>query len=124
MEDFYFTNFLSGRVIGCSTKRASYCCFCKVISSNYFQKVFGGHYKSQLARMKFCPVLLGRRERYKFIINYICRLHVKSFVPAKWEPSFVLPRSCFAGTKYSHVIAPAHLSGMKKSINMSVRNIP
>ena len=39
MDDFNFTNFLSDREMGCSTEGASYCCFCKAISNNYFQKV-------------------------------------------------------------------------------------
>ena len=39
MDNFNFTNFLIDRVMGYSMKGASYCCFCKVVSSNYFQKV-------------------------------------------------------------------------------------
>ena len=40
MDDFYFTNFLSDRVMGCSTEGASFCYFRKAVSNNYFQKVF------------------------------------------------------------------------------------
>ena len=78
--------------------------------------------------MKFCPILQGSRQCYKFfinswsisMINYIFRLHVKSFIPTTRDPSFVLPESHFAGTKFSHVIASAHLSGMKNLISQSV----
>ena len=37
-EDFKFTNFLTNRVMRCSTKDASHCCFRKAVSNNYFQK--------------------------------------------------------------------------------------
>ena len=36
-DDFSFTNFLINRVMRCSTKGASHCCFRKAVSSNYFQ---------------------------------------------------------------------------------------
>ena len=39
MGDFNFTNFLSDREMGCFTEGASYCCFWKAVSNNYFQKV-------------------------------------------------------------------------------------
>ena len=42
------------------------------------------------------------------------RLHGKSLIPPRRDPAFVLPGSRFAGTKFSHVIASARLSGMKK----------
>ena len=74
--------------------------------------------RSRLVGMKFCPVLSGSRQCYKFFINYILRLHVKSFIPAGRDPSIVLPGSRFAGTKFSHVIPSAHLSGMKISIEV------
>ena len=38
MNDFNFTNFFSNRVIACSAKGASYCCFRKAVSKNLFQK--------------------------------------------------------------------------------------
>ena len=38
-DDFNFTNFLIDGVMGCSTKGASYCCFHKTVSNNYFQNV-------------------------------------------------------------------------------------
>ena len=37
--DFNFTNFLSDRVMGCSAEGASYCCFHKAVSNNYFKEV-------------------------------------------------------------------------------------
>ena len=37
-DDFSFTNFHINRVMRCSTKRASHCCFCKAVSNNPFQK--------------------------------------------------------------------------------------
>ena len=39
MNDFSFTNFFSDRMKGCTTEGTSYCCFCKAVSNNYFQKV-------------------------------------------------------------------------------------
>ena len=39
------------------------------------------------------------RYYYKLFISYILRLHVKSFILARRDPSFVLPGSCFAGKK-------------------------
>ena len=38
------------------------------------------------------------------------RLHVKNFIPAKQDPSIVELGSCFAETKFSHVIASTRLS--------------
>ena len=66
--------------------------------------------------MKFCPALSGSQQCYKLFINYILRLHVKRFIPARRDPSFVQPGSRFAGTKFSHVIASARLGGIKKLI--------
>ena len=74
--------------------------------------------------MKFCPVLQGSQHCYKVFINYILRLHVKSFIPARLDPSFVLPGSRFSGTKFSHEIASARLSRMKKLINISIWRNP
>ena len=72
---------------------------------------------SRLAGMKFCPVLPRSWQCYKLFINYILRLHVKSGIPP-WPD---LPRSRFAGTKFSHVIASAHLSGMKQWVNICLQ---
>ena len=58
----------------------------------------------------------GSRQCYKLFINYIMRLHVKHFILAKRDPSFVQPGSRFARTKFSHVIASAHLGRIKKLI--------
>ena len=41
---------------------------------------------SQLIGMKFSPVLPGFRQWYKLFINYILRLHVKSFIKARRDP--------------------------------------
>ena len=71
---------------------------------------------SRLAGMKFCPALPGSRQCYKFFINYILRLHVKRFIPARRDPSFVQPGSRFAGMKFSHVIVSARLGEIKKLI--------
>ena len=79
---------------------------------------------SRLAGMKFCLVLPGSRQCYKLFINYILRLHVKSYIPARQDPSFVLPGFHFTGTKFYHVIATARLNGMKKLINTSVWKYP
>ena len=71
---------------------------------------------SRLAGIKFCPALPGSRQCYKLFINYILRLHVKLFIPARRDPSFVQPGSRFAGTEFSHEIASARLGGIKKLI--------
>ena len=68
-----------------------------------------------LAGMKFCLVLSGSRQCYKFFINYILRLDVKCSI-------LFQSLHCAAGTKFCHVIASARLSGMKKLINTSVWN--
>ena len=72
---------------------------------------------SQLAGMKLCPALPGSRQCYKLFVNYILRLHVKRFIPVRRDHSFVQPVSRFAGKKFSHVIASAHLGGIKKLID-------
>ena len=70
MDDFNFTNFLIDRVMGCSTKGASYCCFRKAVSSSYFQKVlpinFIGTYVNWLKNFSFAHFLLieGYRKYY------------------------------------------------------------
>ena len=78
---------------------------------------------SRLAGMRFCPALPGSRQRYKLFINYILRLHVKRFIPARRDPSFVQPGSCLGGTKFSHVIASARLGRIKKLIKKYPHNI-
>ena len=50
----------------------------------------------RLARMKFCPPLPGFRQCYKLFINYTLRLHVKRFILARRDHSFVQPGSLFA----------------------------
>ena len=73
--------------------------------------------------MKFCPILPRSQQYYRFSMNYILRLPVDSFIPARRDPLFVLPGSRFAETKFSHVIASARLSGMKKLINTHISTI-
>ena len=55
-------------------------------------------------------------------INYILQLHEKSYIPARRDPSFILPGSRFiAGTKFSPVIISSCLGRMKKLINTSLK---
>ena len=64
----------------------------------------------------FSPkVLLGYRQCYKLLINYILRLHVKHFISASKIPLLYWYR--LARIKFSHVITSACLSRMKKLIN-------
>ena len=53
--------------------------------------------------------MLESWQCYKIFINYILWLHVKSFIPAKQDPFFMLRGFRFGGTKCSHVINLAHL---------------
>ena len=71
---------------------------------------------SRLAGMKFCPALPGSRQCYILFINYVLWLHVKRFILARRDPSFVQPGSRFVGTKFSHVISSFRLGGIKKLI--------
>ena len=71
---------------------------------------------SRLAGMKFYSTLPGSQPCYELFINYILRLHVKRFILARRDPSFVQRGSCFAGTKFFHVIASVRLGGIKKLI--------
>ena len=48
-------------------------------------------------------------------IKLLCD-YMLSFIPARRDPSFVLPGSRFAGMKFYHVIASARLKWMKKLI--------
>ena len=59
-------------------------------------------------------LLPGSWQCYKFLINYILGLHVKSFILARWDHSFLVPGSCFTRTKFSHGITSVHLGRMKK----------
>ena len=54
--------------------------------------------------LQFCLALPGSQQCYKPFINYIQRLHVKSFILGGRDLSFVLPGSRFAGMKFSHVM--------------------
>ena len=47
------------------------------------------------------------------MFDYI-RLHVESLIQATRDPSYILPRFCFAGTKFSHVVASDRTGWMKK----------
>ena len=85
--------------------------YCMLCPYNFFKIVITLPW---LVGMNFCPVLPGSRTCYKLLINYILRLHVKNFIPARWDHSFVLLGSRFAGIKFSHLIASACLSEMNK----------
>ena len=56
-----------------------------------------------VARDKILPRFPGSRQCYEFFINYILRLHVKSFILARQDSSIALPVSHFSGTKFSQV---------------------
>ena len=58
---------------------------------------------------------------YKLFTYYIVWLHAKGFKPARWDLSFVLPGSCFCGTKFFHLITSACVSGMKNQFNTCLR---
>ena len=61
------------------------------------------------------------RQCYKFLINFVLRIQVKSFISARLDLFFVLPGSHFVGTKFSHVIASARLNGIKMLININLK---
>ena len=69
--------------------------------------------------MKLCPALPGSSQCYIPCINYILQLHIKCFILTRWDPFFVQPGSCFAGTKFSHVITSVHLGRIKELINFN-----
>ena len=75
----------------------------------------GGDYMIPVERDEILSPLPGSWQCYKLFIS-----HVKSFIPARRNPSFVLPGSRFAGNKFCRVIVSARLSGIKKLINISV----
>ena len=64
MDDFSFTNFLIDRVMGCSKKGASYCCFRKAVSSLLLN--FISTYANWLKNFSFAHFLLieGYRKNY------------------------------------------------------------
>ena len=64
-----------------------------------------------LSRFTGFPTVLQTRQ------CYVLRLHVKGFIPARRDPSFVPPGSRFAVTKFFQIVTSFHLSGMKKLIN-------
>ena len=55
--------------------------------------VLAGDWMIFVGRDILCPVLSV--SCYKLFINYILRLHVKSFIQARRDPSFALPRQNF-----------------------------
>ena len=91
-----------------------------------FERSFnrGGDYMNPVPWNEIVSCLLGSQQCYKFFINYILRLHANCFIQARWDPSFVLLGSHFAGTKFSHVIASVYLSRVEKLINISVWKNP
>ena len=50
--------------------------------------------------------LQGSLQFYKLFINYILRLHMKRFISAKQDPSFVLPESKSAKLHALHTLVP------------------
>ena len=81
-----------------------------------FYCCLGGDYMVPVGRDEILSRLQGSRQCRKFFKNYILRLHVKGLISALQDPSFVLPGSCLAWTKFPHVIASAHLRWMEKVI--------
>ena len=71
----------------------------KYVSDTFFKHhdLLGGYYMIPVCwnEIQSCSW-----QCYKLFINYILRLHVKSFIPARWESSFT-------GTKFSHLIVSA-----------------
>ena len=59
---------------------------------------------SQVAGLQYCLVLLGSQQYYKLFINYTQHLHVKSFLLAWWDLSFVVLGFRFPGMKFFHVM--------------------
>ena len=57
VNDFSFTNFISNRVMVCSAKSASYCCFRKAVSNYVFQKFL----LSSASAFYFCSLSADRR---------------------------------------------------------------
>ena len=69
---------------------------------------------SRLGGIKFYSFLSEFWQCYKLFINYILRLHVQSLNLVSRNLSFLLLRSRFVRTKFSHVIASVCRSGLKK----------
>ena len=65
MDDFNFTNFLSDRVMGCTTKGDSYWYFRKAVSSNFFLKVllinFISNYANLFQHFIFAHFIEGKK---------------------------------------------------------------
>ena len=90
MDDFNFTNFFIDRLMGCSTKGSSYCCFCKVISINHFQDVllkkFISSYLPQLTKeFQFCLLSAYRKLWQIFFSKRIAHC---SFRRPVWNSCF------------------------------------
>ena len=104
MDDFNFSNFLIDRVMGCSTKSASYCCFRKAVSSNYFQKVllinFVSTYANWLKNSSFAHFLLieGYRKYYlrkeSFIAPFVERFKTATLTKSSKWIFLVLTATC------------------------------
>ena len=60
-----------------------------------------------LSRFAGVPAVLS--TLYKLYPTITC----EKFLPGKLESLLVLPGSCFAGTKFSHIIASPRQGGMK-----------
>ena len=104
MDDFNFTNFLIDRVMGCSTKGTSYCCFRKPVSSNYFQKVllinFISTYANCLTKFRFAHFLLieGYRKYYlrkeSVIASFIERFKIATLRKSSKRIFLILTAAC------------------------------
>ena len=68
-----------------------------------------------LAGMYFCPRFAAIQQCHKLSINYILQLHVESFIPARRDPSLVLPESRFGVTNFFHY---NHFSPPKRDENV------
>ena len=69
MNNFKFLTFFSDRVVGCSMEGASYCCFRKSVSNNFFQQVLLiniiSTYANLLKHFIFACFLLIERRLWK-----------------------------------------------------------
>ena len=63
MNNFNFLTFFSDRVVGCFMEDASYCCFRKAVSNNFFQQVLLINIISTYANLLyFCSLFVDRKK--------------------------------------------------------------
>ena len=65
-DNFDFTNFLNNRVMRCSTKGASHCCFRKAVSNNYFQNLLLINFISICSNVQNWPTETVRPVKWHF----------------------------------------------------------